>query len=873
MTNNMLIKISFSLSIVLLTLSKNEQILCSENNTLLETMGDAILTVFVDANYGQYCNISSSKGLQQISTALHVVQTLNKYNHIPGVKLGVRVLDTCHDKIIVFKQVLRVIFEQNCALNYEMGVLVPSQYSSMVNFFHDYDDLPIVTYGERNFTMPTIDILAHYLSTRYKIIDLIHANVNSVLERFLEVTRDVGVCVKRHDKRIDDDRNENVLEAVIVAIGERDDIQRWLGESEDSKDIRRKTWLLLPLDNSDIDDLIPPGSYVIKPKTSGFDLDEFSNVNEHLEKNEDSMNHSPYLLGIGKAIVELMDILQEGQKRNCTTDDDDDGNHEENCIMTQFRSQLQRKIRDFDVYKALQLRSYSVRYVVAIKTQHELVDVALYEIEVSELRVLPTKMTSGMPGLCLEERVENCENCTNFQKRSNEQKVMTKDIIGKNVLKNSVYVSIFLIAVVCGTFACCVIVVFIVRRFVTGETLDGNPTFTIVLVLTNMFTLWTALPFCMTDDYFGTENLNAQKILHTTLAFGFTFSIVLSKAFFLALSKSDVFVIHINGYLHSLMAFFMSSVQVAVSVIFFVLNTKNSAVVIRSPIFIALLGYDIFLLILLFVASCFITKIQRNYYEGKCFFGTSIGLLVTWIVWLICFLLMQPEYRDTIVSFGIIGTAYSIILGILIPKIYYIITHSPRRKGHEKRFNSINLLTDSIIKQSRSSYDYVHPFQENQILQVSTNSDYHDNSNPSLKHLDRCEDPYVTREMSGYGNYGFQTEMKEIDVAHIAPRIYVESLKNLEVASNDVIYAQPRIYRSQRVVLGEESNVETICDRNNSSPTLRIYNEIYPMRYASPTNMIREQRIDEEDENEDEENEEDQKDRRENEDLSRITRL
>jgi len=47
-----------------------------------------IRSVFVDANYGQYCNVSSSKGLQQILTVLHVVQTLNKYDHIPGVKLG-----------------------------------------------------------------------------------------------------------------------------------------------------------------------------------------------------------------------------------------------------------------------------------------------------------------------------------------------------------------------------------------------------------------------------------------------------------------------------------------------------------------------------------------------------------------------------------------------------------------------------------------------------------------------------------------------------------------------------------------------------------------------------------------------------------------
>ncbi|XP_070154593.1 protein bride of sevenless isoform X1 [Polyergus mexicanus] len=873
MPSDTLIKISFWLNIVLLTLSKSEQVLCSENNTLLETIGDAILTVFVDANYGQYCNISSSKGLQQMSTALHVVRTLNKYDHIPGVKLGIRVFDTCHDKIIVFKHILRMMLEENCTPNYEMGVLVPSQYSSMVNFFRDYDDLPIVTYRERNFTIPTIDILAHYLSTGYEIIDLVHTNVNSVLEHFLEVTRDVGVCVKRHDKRVDDGRNESVAEAVIVAIGERDDIQGWLRESEGSKDIRRKTWLLLPLDNSDIDDLIPSGSYIIKPKASGFDLDEFSSANEFLQKTEDFMNHSPYLLDIGKAIVELVDIFPKVQKKDCPIDDDDDENREENCVITQFHPQSQREIRDSDVYKALrmQLRSYLVKYVVAMKMQRELVDVALYEIQVSELRVFPAKMTSRMPGLCLEDLVGKCDNCTNFQKLSDERKVVTKDIIGKNVLKGSVYVPIFLIAIVCGTLACCIIVIFIVRRYATEERFDDNLTFTIVLILANVFTLMTALPFCMTDDYFGAENLNARKILHTALAFGFTFSMMLSRAIFLILTRDDVFVIRINGYLHSFMAFFMFGVQIAMSVTYFVLNTKNSAVIIRSAIFIALLGYDIFLLISLFVASCFIDKIQRNHCEGKCFFGTSISLLIVWAIWLICFMSMQPENRDTVVSFGIIGTAYSIILGILMPKIYYTITHAPRRIDLGQRFNPVDLPIDTIVRQSRSSYEYVHPVRENQILRMSTYSDYYDNPNPSSKRFDRYENAYH-REISGYGNYGFQAEMKEIDAAHVAPRICVESLRNLEVASH-VIYAQPRIYRSQRVVLGQESNAEAICDRDTSSPTLRIYNEIYPMRYASPTNMIREQRIDEGNENEDEENEEEEKVEREDEGLSKITRL
>lgn len=132
-----------------------------------------------------------------------------------------------------------------------------------------------------------------------------------------------------------------------------------------------------------------------------------------------------------------------------------------------------------------------------------------------------------------------------------------------------------------------------------GETFDGSPTFTIVLVLANVFTLLTVLPFCMMDDYFGVANLDARKIFHSALAFGFTFSIMLSRALFLALSTGDVFIIHINGYLHSLMAFFMFGVQVAISVMYFVLNARNSVVIARSPIFIALLGTLAFLLLIL----------------------------------------------------------------------------------------------------------------------------------------------------------------------------------------------------------------------------------------------------------------------------------
>lgn len=93
----------------------------------------------------------------------------------------------------------------------------------------------------------------------------------------------------------------------------------------------------------------------------------------------------------------------------------------------------------------------------------------------------------------------------------------------------------------------------------------------------------------------------------------------------------------------------------------------------------------------------FIFQLPRNYREGKCFFGTSIGLLIAWAVWLTCFILVEPEYRDTVVSLGIISTAYLIIIGILIPRTYYMVTHLARGKKFGQRFGSTDLAPDSRI--------------------------------------------------------------------------------------------------------------------------------------------------------------------------------
>lgn len=216
----------------------------------------------------------------------------------------------------------------------------------------------------------------------------------------------------------------------------------------------------------------------------------------------------------------------------------------------------------------------------------------------------------------------------------------------------------------------------------------------------------------------------------------------------------------------------------------------------------------------------FIFQLPRNYREGKCFFGTSIGLLIAWAVWLTCFILVEPEYRDTVVSLGIISTAYLIIIGILIPRTYYMVTHLARGKKFGQRFGSTNLAPDSRIDtigrqvsilllngffskyknlnlarnaiilenisnhfsyhkkdekktlfgQSRPFYDYVHSgggSTTNLHVTPTMYPNYYGSSSPGQKYLGN-------RRIPGYNNYGYHSEMREVNNSYSIPQVCIE---------------------------------------------------------------------------------------------------
>ncbi|KAF7412603.1 hypothetical protein HZH66_001499 [Vespula vulgaris] len=826
-----------------LVLTMEERVVCGKNRTLVEIPGEAMLSVFVDVNYGTFCNVTSIKGYEEISTAIFVVQTLNKLEYVPDLTLGLRIFDTCQEEIKVYKQTLQAAVDIDCAENYEMGVLVPAIYNNILEPLYNFSLLPISSYREQNLTKPLINIMVHYISTRFESIDLVLTNSDFVLDYFFDAAKTSGICVKNY-KDIQE-LEENVTDALIVVIGDVDDIKQSIEKGEKVEG-PRKTWIVLPLDRSHVDDLMPSGSYVIKAVS--FDIDakeELRSIEKFSEKSTNSVTHSPHLLGIGKAVIELAGLLHDLRKRSCPR-----GN--ESCVMPRFTPHTRQDIKNSEIYETLQVlpKAQSIKYIVSMKNhQDSFVDVATYNIEPNKFRILPEKRIPRMPKLCLRKFANNCEQCANFQKRS-----VSRDLIRgtseDGFLKAGTWIPIFLTVAVSGTFACIVIIVFILYRYFVEDVLDGNPTLTIVLILGNIFTLQTVLPFCMNDDqYSSREHLNSRKIFVTTLAFGLLFSVMLSRALFLAFSTGGLFTTHINGYLQGLMVFFVFGVQIAISTSYFFLSTLDSAIVVRSLIFIALLGYDIFLLAMLFVVCCFIAHIQRNYREGKCFFGTVIGLVVSWAIWVTSFILMEPEIRDTVVCFGILATAYLIIIGILIPRTYYMMTNLPRGIDFRPRCDpTVDLTSDpranAFARQNRAFYDYVHPMGAGSTSNLQAPSlypNYYGSSSPDPRSLNRCRSP-DPRRTPGYNNYGFRPEMREIENSYGVPRVYVENIdpqsSPIERSNVDSAYALPKSQRKKKkkLILEEKDCIETdvYVENRLSSNRRDQHDESYPSRCATP---------------------------------------
>lgn len=233
------------------------------------------------------------------------------------------------------------------------------------------------------------------------------------------------------------------------------------------------------------------------------------------------------------------------------------------------------------------------------KVDGSLNDLTSYQIDATsaKYRLIAEKEFPKQPRPCLKiskqgKNANNCQKCVNFLVQEVDDKTnddTNDDEIG--TFKSNVLVPIFLTMACCGLFACLGVLTFVVYRYFNEDILDGNPALTICLIIACLMMLISVVPFCLEDKAIGTEYLNARKIFISGLSFGLAFSVMLTRALFLAFSTKGVLSTqHINGYLQGLMLFFMASVELSFSTTFFALNDTGSDKIARGVGYIGLLS-------------------------------------------------------------------------------------------------------------------------------------------------------------------------------------------------------------------------------------------------------------------------------------------
>lgn len=96
---------------------------------------------------------------------------------------------------------------------------------------------------------------------------------------------------------------------------------------------------------------------------------------------------------------------------------------------------------------------------------------------------------------------------------------------------------------------------------VAGDVLEGNPTFSFVLLFGVVLTYMGVLPYCAA----GPRLLCVLRELGTSLGHALMLSVMLARAIMLTTTDEQGFMSHVSGYLQFALWFFIVAVQVRYS--------------------------------------------------------------------------------------------------------------------------------------------------------------------------------------------------------------------------------------------------------------------------------------------------------------------
>jgi len=240
-------------------------------------------------------------------------------------------------------------------------------------------------------------------------------------------------------------------------------------------------------------------------------------------------------------------------------------------------------------------------------------------------------------------------------------------------------VSVALVGILCSLW-----MLVYVNIKLCDNTLSGNQSMGLVLLLGNMLVFGSCLPWILPP----TQTICALRHFLHPLALCLCFGLLLIKVMQLRSLVSVGLGGKIPQINQLLSLFFMVMVQVVITCEWYVINLPLEVAAtdgyphcaVAKETFLLLHVYPCLLLLLTLLYGLSVFNIKRNYNEGRWVLCTTLILIPIFLVWALIFYFGGPDFQDasTAISLVIIGTV--MLVTVFLPKMHTISQQSKFRK-------------------------------------------------------------------------------------------------------------------------------------------------------------------------------------------------
>lgn len=341
-----------------------------------------------------------------------------------------------------------------------------------------------------------------------------------------------------------------------------------------------------------------------------------------------------------------------------------------------FFHQTKNKSRNENTTNIIKIFSYNI-------LDHNLTALSDLDLDIDN----NNHSSSSLYHHCQVNSHSNCANyCKNYNSINNATNfiaINSIDLTATNWLpiriRTESWVFAFLSLSLLGVLFCLSILIFLLVCICRRDILEGNPVLTMMLLVAVMSMYCAVLPLSV--DGVGTaaqQSVRLVRALAITLSYASAFSLILSRCILLATAAKEVgFMAHIGGSVQAFLCLFIFGVQAALSL---QAIGHGGTSIFRGHQFIYLLSYNMMLILLLVCLGPLVYKSLRNYGEGR-YFAIAMGIVAgLWSVWLTCYGVLDDEWKDPVLCFGLVATGSVLLGAIFIPRTYLMTLAAARDK-------------------------------------------------------------------------------------------------------------------------------------------------------------------------------------------------